>query len=314
MFEYNYNSKLRILDITLPKMLKYNFIFMDSVNELINCILNGNREYSKIRISCKHEPFYDKMCKAYLFNVLRHLAKNNIVLWSTELNAVITSSVVTKEGSKFSEINIEKAASASELNDYRFSNQENVNKPVEEIVNLIVEKNFTLNRKLLKEFLTTTIGEIFSNAFLHSDRKELYFIYDIEKVNDDFFLCVTVIDYGNTIVHNVKEFYKKSDKEFISSTNCLEWAIKKGNTTRDGSGGYGLPTLIDYITRAKGELIILSGDTCYNLVNTQKHIEKSNGYFCGTSAMFRIKLFEMDNIIWYDKSKDRLTNISLNDL
>lgn len=314
MFEYNYNPKLCILNICLPKMLKYDFKFMDDMTELIAYIMDNKRGYKEIRISCKSEPVYDKMCKAYIFNVLRYLSKKRKVLWSYELNRVITSSVNTTSGSKFTAIDLQKAVYTEELNDYRFGKDENVKKPVEEIAKIIVEKNISIGRETLKEFLTTTIGEIFSNAFLHSDKDELFFIYDIEKVDKDYFLCVTVIDYGNTIVQNVKTYFEEEAEEDISSENCISWAIVNGNTTRKGSGGYGLPTLINYIERAKGELIILSGDVYYRLKEQKTQISKLKGFFAGTSVTFRIKLFETGNIIWYDKDNEKLISISLESL
>lgn len=314
MFEYNYNPKSYILNINLPQILKYNFEFMDDMTELISFILSGDRDYAEIRISCKREPVYDKMCKAYVFNVLRYLAKRKKVLWSYELNKVITSSVYTTSGSKFTEIDLQKAVYKKELRDYRFSKDEDVTKPVEEIAKLIVEKNISIGRDTLKEFLTTTIGEIFSNAFSHSEKDELFFIYDIEKVDKDYFLCVTVIDYGNTIVHNVRNYLEEEKNTAISSEECIGWAIINGHTTRKGSGGYGLPTLINYIERAKGELIILSGEAYYRLKTQKAEIDQLKGFFAGTSVTFRIKLFETGNIIWYDKDKEKLISISLESL
>ena len=314
MFDYNYNPKTHILNITLPRTLHYDFRFMNDITELIRNVKDKNRNCMQVRVSCAREPIYDKMCKAYIYNVLRSLSKDIKVLWSIELNNVILSSVTTTIGSKFREINVQKAALADELNDYRFHNDQNVDKPVREIAKVIVEKNFTIGKNEVNEFLTTTIGEIFSNAFLHSEKDELFFIYDIEKRKGDFFLCVTVIDYGNTIVHNVKEYFDQEKGEIIQSEECIEWAILERNTTRKGSGGYGLPTLINYIKKARGELIIFSGDAYYRLSPRREEVHKANGIFLGTSVMFRIKLFETDNIIGYDKKSEKLINISLENL
>lgn len=315
MFDYNYNPGTCTLNITLPKRMEYGFDFMNDISEMIKNIHNKKKgPCNVIRISCQKEPEYDKMCKVYLYNVLRNLCTYHKILWSYELNGVITSSVSTAVGSKFEEINLPKAVVADKLSDYRFENDESVNKPVEEIVKIVVEKNFTIQEKELKEFLTTTIGEIFSNAFLHSEKEETFFFYDIESINDDYYLCVTVIDYGNTIVHNVKEFFEKEKMGVISSQECIAWAIAEMNTTRKGSGGYGLPTLIDYVKGVCGELIILSGDAYYRLTRKKANTGNTAGYFLGTSVMFRIKLFETNNIIAYDKNNEKLISISLENL
>ena len=47
--------------------------------------------------------------------------------------------------------------------------------------------------------------------------------------------------------------------------NALKWAIQSGNTTKESSGGYGLPMLISYIKAVHGELSIFSGTEHYNL-------------------------------------------------
>ena len=96
--------------------------------------------------------------------------------------------------------------------------------------------------------------------------------------------------------------------------SCIAWAIIEGNTTRRGSGGYGLSTLINYIQNAKGELIIFSGDAYYRQKEGQEEVSKSNGIFLGTSVMFRIKLFETNNIIGYDSKSEKLISISLENL
>ena len=312
MFEYNYNHNQNILNVTLPKRLKYGFEFMSEIAEMVDNILK--RKYYQVRISCQNKPEYDRMCKAYIYNVLRSLLPKTKILWSVELNNVIASTISPKSGNKFSEIDIKKDFLAEELSDYRFHNDQSVNRAVEAIAKVIVEENVTIEENTVEEFLITTIGEIFSNAFSHSERDEVFFLYDIQKENDDFYLCVTVIDYGNTIVHNVREFFWEEKREIIESKACMAWAIVERNTTRRGSGGYGLSTLINCVREVDGELVILSGDVFYKLREQQEEIVNIKGVFLGTSVMFRIKLFETNKIIRYDEINEKLTSISLENL
>lgn len=81
----------------------------------------------------------------------------------------------------------------------------------------------------------------------------------------------------------------------------MSWAIKRGHTTREGSGGYGLDMLINYIKIVKGMLLIFSGNAYYSLEpNGKIRIEENqNELFCGTSVTFKIKLFDTDNVISY---------------
>lgn len=316
MFEYNFHQKLGILNITLPKELQYNFSFMNAMTGLVENVVS--RRPRQVRVSCQREPEYDKMCKAYIFNVLRNLSKQMMpdtrILWSVELNNTITSAINTESGSKFNEIDVTRTYISETLSDYRFDDEQSIKKPVEEIAKIIVNKNSAIERNVVREFLTTTIGEIFSNAFLHSDREELFLLYDVEVDEDDFYLCVTVIDYGKTIIQNVKDYFRTLATKEISSKKCIAWAIVERNTTRQGSGGYGLSTLINCIKEVNGELIIISGDAVYKQYDQHEEIDLLEGIFLGTSVTFRIKLFETDKLIGYDEINERLISISLDDL
>ena len=112
----------------------------------------------------------------------------------------------------------------------------------------------------------------------------------------------------------IDELLTKEYNKDIDSESCIEWAIVKGNTTRVGSGGYGLAMLIDYIENVKGDLMIFSGDVYYMLNSEGSVIEKAAGSFLGTSVTFRVKIFEMDKIIFFDKKNEELISISLENL
>lgn len=314
MFEYNYNPKTKILNITLPQELQFDFEFLNKISEMIQIVEMERRECRQIRISSPRNTNYPKMCKAYMFNVWRYLGKKHWILWNVELNNAIGTKVKTVDGGKFQDIDVYETLASESLNDYRFSDAKSADAAVKELVRIIVEKNFTIDKNEVSDFLITAIGEIFSNAFLHSDREEAFLIYDIENDVDDYYLSVTVIDYGKTIIQNVRRFLLEEEGRNASSIECMEWAVIELNTTRKGSGGYGLSTLIDLIKNARGELTILSGDTYYKL--NQSGVKTGNvaGIFLGTTVTFRIKLFETKNIIAYDKKNEKLISFSLDDL
>ena len=96
--------------------------------------------------------------------------------------------------------------------------------------------------------------------------------------------------------------------------NALKWAIQSGNTTKESSGGYGLPMLISYIKAVHGELLIFSGAEHYNLKNEMETINGEEIYFPGTSIIFKVKLFEMDNVIMYDQVQNKIESISLDNI
>ena len=65
-----------------------------------------------------------------------------------------------------------------------------------------------------------------------------------------------------------------------------------GHTTRSGAGGYRLPTLVDYVSKADGELLI----------------------FSGTSASMKIPLFDSSKAIMYDEKTKQLISVDLDEI
>ena len=70
-------------------------------------------------------------------------------------------------------------------------------------------------------------------------------------------MLINVTDYGKTIIHNVRKYQEKYCDREMESSECINWALGEGNTTRRGSGGYGLPTLIDYVTKFPEKCLFL---------------------------------------------------------
>lgn len=313
MFAYNYNSKTSALYINLPLNMKFDYEFHNNICEMIyRCVYDQTIKVDTIFIRCPKESNYEKMCKAYLLNVLRYITKKKSVKWHVDLNNIIMNTVDQQIGERFQEININEEIGKNSLTYYVFQGDNDVQKPVNEMTNILVDKNLTFNADMVKEFLSTTIGEIFSNSINHSNQEKFFFMYDICYEEGSFYLCVNIIDYGTTIATNVRKYLEH--KKFMKDTECLEWAIGEGNTTREGSGGYGLPTLISYIKDTDGDLYILSGFANYVLCSNLEIIEDSAGVFNGTSITFKVKLYNTERAIRYDKKKEKLVSISLDSI
>lgn len=140
-------------------------------------------------------------------------------------------------------------------------------------------------------------------------------MYDIVYNDGDFYLVVNVTDYGKTIVYNVNNYQRSIGNKQMTNIECIEWAIQYGNTTRIGSGGYGLPSLIQYIKEANGELYILSGSGNYFVKGKYEKIEQSKGFFKGTSVTFKIKLYDTSRIIKYNENSNKVSAVmSLDDI
>lgn len=314
VFEYDFDKNTKNLLVNLPDKLEFNYSFLRRVSEMTKRINELKCEH--LKVLCKENSEYDNLSKAYIFNILRQVSSRIDVKWNKELNTVITSTIHSKEGENFSDIeDIAKIILDKNLYYYRFHGDVGIDKPIEEISKLLISKNIVIDANEIKEFLSTTIGEIFSNSINHSEQDELFFMYDIESIAEDFYLCVNIVDYGTTIVDNVKKFFARVKSTVISSCESLKWAIQSGNTTREGSGGYGLPTLISYIKEVNGELYIFSGDAYYALKGeVERTASMEDGCFDGTSVTFKVKLFETSKAIKYDHDNDKVVSISLDDI
>lgn len=74
-------------------------------------------------------------------------------------------------------------------------------------------KNKIIDEDNVKLFLKTTIGEIFSNACTHNNIDEYYYFKEITFENDNYYLTVNFVDYGNIITKNVIVYF--NDKNMI---------------------------------------------------------------------------------------------------
>lgn len=255
---------------------------------------------------------FSKMSTAYLYNILLYFLSKKKIFLEQKLIWQLRKKVIHTEGEKFTEINITKDILKSSQQCYIFNEETAAGNAVQILVDFIAEKNLVLENA--KEFLNTTIGEIFSNAFIHSDKNEVFFMYDIEWDRDDILLVINVTDFGKTIIGNVRNYMKTKSEIELGDKECMEWAMKSGNTTRTGSGGYGLPTLVDYINKINGRLLIFSGGSVYRSPGTTEHVFETEGYFIGTSVSMKIALFDTSKAISYDEKNNQLISIGLDQI
>ena len=308
------NDKLLI--VNLPNRLVFNVYFLIHMDCLVKKAIENDR-IETVRVVCPEIINYDNMCKAYIINILTYINKfpNKGVYINSIFKSRIQNQVMTKEGKDFNkDSDLNELIRNQELEYYTFNGKEDTSGAINHVSSLLVNSMLSINPDKLKDFLNTTIGEIFSNSCNHSDQQEVFFASFVDKsYNGDIFLTVSIIDYGKTIVNNVKEYL---NIEFISGAECIDWAIKPANTTRMGSGGYGLPTLIDYMKAAKGDLYIFSGEACYLLLNGENDstFDVDNGIFFGTSVAFKVKLNQNSFILNYDDENRKIDSISLSDI
>lgn len=316
MFAYNLNKNDRAMYITLPDIMKFDFSFHNGINEMLYMTLVDTKSNYAIKVyfNCGKNSKIDNMCKAYILNVLSYISKTKEVFWTSKLKEKIISNVSLKDGKKFEKIDFNTAIQKGTLFYFQFKGDKDVQKPINEITNILVEKNLTIDSERVKEFLSTTIGEIFSNSVNHSEQDTIYFLCDIEHEKDGYYLRINVMDYGTTIVKNVRDYFAIVKAKKCDDIECLKWAIELGNTTRQGSGGYGLPTLISYIKSTKGTLFIISGRVNYVLDAGKEKVEYSDGVFFGTSITFKVKLYNTSQAITINQETEELISVSLDSI
>lgn len=165
MFSYNNNSKDRKLFVTVPEEIKYNFNFLNSITELMKKVEESQCE--KIYFSCRTKNInFNKLGTAYLYNVLLFFSQKRTVFASREVAKCLKEQVLRTGGEKFEKIDIKNRLTAEVQQCYCFDDDKKVEQTVQILVEFIAENNLIFENA--KEFLVTTIGEIFSNAFNHS--------------------------------------------------------------------------------------------------------------------------------------------------
>lgn len=308
MFLYNKNLKEGKFFVSMPSKIRYNFTFLNSITGLMKEVELSQCDQIYF-LSDGEKINFDKLVAAYLFNTLIFFARNRSVLVDKSLYQVFHDQVTHFTVEKFEKIDIKKISASKIQQCYSISDDKSVNQTVQILVDFIAENNLVLENA--KEFLITTIGEIFANAFGHSDEQKVFFMYDIELLEQKVYLVVNITDYGKTIIHNVQAYQETCFQKKMNSQECIEWAMEVGHTTRLGSGGYGLPTLIDYVSKINGELLIFSGDAIYALKGTKEHILNAMGDFYGTSISMKIPLFDTSQAILYDRERKKIVSIDL---
>ncbi len=130
---------------------------------------------------------------------------------------------------------------------------------------------------LVKEKMASAIYEIFVNAQIHSNSKNIY-------TCGQFFPAEHKIEF--TIVDTGIGFKRKINDRFnsnLSSVQAIQWATKDRHTTKiDITGGIGLALLKEFIEKNKGKMQIISDDGFYQYDIKGEHMQLFNGSFPGT--------------------------------
>ena len=176
MFLYNEDIEEEKLVISIPSKVQYDFTFLNNTTEMMKKVEQS--QYKKILFSCMEKNInFDKMGAAYLYNMLVFFAKTRSIFIDKPLYQIFHNKVSHSGGEQFDKIDIKKVSRSDIQQCYSIKNDKYVNQIVQILVDFISENNLVLERA--REFLITTVGEIFSNAFGHSNEEKVFFMYDI---------------------------------------------------------------------------------------------------------------------------------------
>ena len=313
LFSYRIdNQKLYIM---LPsKKIDYDEAFINELMYMAKIICYN--KYVDVHLRYEGNFQASNIAKAALCGTL-DILKNHIdaKIWvPRNFDEKIRKNIHRKHGKEFSRQTLLDMIRTDTLNYYLFTDKTLVSEAVKNISELLARTNIVVNVEAYEDFLTTVIGEIFVNSMMHSHQDEILLIFDVSFENQQFYLDALILDYGKTIQENVQAYFETQGKIKLNSADSIDWAMKLGNTTRTGSGGYGLPMMRKYVKSMNGMLEIISGDASYVLKEGQELIKKQDGFWPGTSVVFRIRLLDTEHIIQYDHGVGNVHNINLMDI
>ncbi len=217
--------------------------------------------------------------------VKKVLARNHFLrFWQVETNIEERENYV--EYSRF-----KKGASSEEFKKY-----------IQE--GLINKQKFPQHTNLAGEKIVESIFEIYANAVMHG--KTDYIHSCGEYMPDRHILEMTIVDCGQTIPGNVKEFLGRTNQKEIGDCDAIEWAFVSGNTTKSQTGGLGLAIIKDFIGLNEGSIQVVSGRGFieYRGTSVERYLLKVP--FPGT--VVNMKFNFDDNKKYFMKSENRPIN------
>ena len=142
----------------------------------------------------------------------------------------------------------------------------------------------------VKEKIVEAIYEMFVNAQIHSETKNIY-------TCGQFFPNKHTIEF--TIVDTGIGFKEKINNHFgwsINAAQAIRWAIKDKNTTKEMiSGGIGLALLKEFISMNKGKMQIVSDAGFYEFGRHGDIFKLFNAKFPGTIVNLQFRTDDNSN-------------------
>lgn len=181
---YTWNSSEMTLSISLPDNISFNFEFLKMSTKMFHII--DSTPCETVIVKCSSSASYDKLSKAYLYNILLYISRGKTVRWNSELKSRIESTVHSKNAKNFEPIgNLAEKVQSQELNLYRFKGDADIDLPINELTKLMTEKNLVFNapaRKYMAIFLFSQEMHIIASKMARKDFSVIPTVYFKEQV------------------------------------------------------------------------------------------------------------------------------------
>lgn len=153
---------------------------------------------------------------------------------------------------------------------------------------LLSKDGFPAHSELLGKKIAENIFELYENARTHGLCNYIHTCGQFFPNKETKPLHFTIVDKGKNIKENVSNYFGKE----IDADVAIEWAMKKGNTTKTGSnpGGLGLSVIFEFIQMNGGKIQVISSNGYYEFSNNKTTTEKMSYVFDGTLVNLRFNL------------------------
>ncbi|MFC2681679.1 MAG: hypothetical protein ACFN01_03400 [Capnocytophaga leadbetteri] len=167
---------------------------------------------------------------------------------------------------------------------------------------LFSKTDFPYLSNRLRSEITKNIFELYENARTHGKCNFIHICGQFFPKAPKKPLHFTIVDKGITIKENVCNFRGES----LSGSETIQWAIVRGNSTKQEVGGLGLGIIFEFIKLNKGKIHIVSADGYYEFSNGQETTKTLSNPFDGTLVNLT---FDLTDKHYYYLEEESLNNI-----
>lgn len=174
---------------------------------------------------------------------------------------------------------------------------------------LLEKREFPKHSLKLQKEIKRNIYELFENARTHGRCNFIHTCGQFYPTRKK--LHITIVDTGDTIIKNVRDYLSLPKK---LSSECIEWAIRSGNTTKTGniSGGLGLGLIFDFISLNEGSIQIISSNGYFEL--RDKKVLKNDLNFSFNGTIVNLEFDIKNRETFYHFKDEKFNDIDINNI